>query len=387
MPFLKKMDKNRLLTSLHALCAHPAFVEIDLGQFRKNIAAIRRKIGKRKFCFPVKCNAYGHGMIQMGQTAQEEGVDCLGVACLKEAVDLRLNGVVLPIFVFGAIHEDQISDLIDFELEFSISSKFKARLVAKECHRLQKRCRVHLEVDTGIQRTGVRPETALELVDFLKSESCFDLVGIYSHFAHSEKKENPFTLRQIDLFQKLAHTVNDSSLLWHIANSGGVAYYPDSYFDMVRPGLLCYGYYPGGGKDPEGEILPCLSLKARVSYFKVVDSDVGISYGHLYRTAKKTRMITVPIGYGDGYRRVLTNRSFVLIGGKRFQVSGAICMDQFMVDVGDAEVFVGDEVILIGKQGKEEISLGEIAQLSDSIENEILCGLSQRLPRIYQEAT
>jgi alanine racemase len=154
---------------------------------------------------------------------------------------------------------------------------------------------------------------------------------------------------------------------------------------MVRPGLMCYGYFPNGQADPQGEIKPCLSLKARVSYFKVVREGEGISYNHVYRTKQQTRVVTVPVGYGDGYRRVLTNRAPVLIRGQKFHVSGTICMDQFMVDVGNAEVFVGDEVVLIGKQGEQEITLGEIAQLSGSIFNEVLCGFSDRLPRIYTE--
>src|SRR5579872_3508507 len=148
------MGEERIVTKFHPLCAHPAWIEIDLKQFRKNLAAVRKKVGGKKICLPVKGNAYGHGLCKIAKAAQDAGVDSLGVAFLKEAIELRLAGIAIPILVFGAIHEDQIGDLIDFELEFSVSSRFKAELVAKQCARLKKRCRVHLEVDTGIQRTG-----------------------------------------------------------------------------------------------------------------------------------------------------------------------------------------------------------------------------------------
>jgi alanine racemase len=152
---------------------------------------------------------------------------------------------------------------------------------------------------------------------------------------------------------------------------------------MVRPGLLCYGYFPDGSTDPSGEIAPCLSLKAKVSYFKVVGVGEGISYGHLYKTKEETRIATVPVGHGDGFRRNLSNKASVLIRGKRFPIAGTICMDQFMVDIGRSEAYVGDEVTLIGRQGEEEISLWEVARLSDSIPHETLCAFNERLPRHY----
>ena len=377
------MKAPKSIASLQPLCSHPSWVEIDLKQFKRNIRAIRRKIGARLFCLPVKANAYGHGLCEMGKAAAEAGVDYLGVSCLKEGAALRLAGISLPIFVFGAIHEEQINDLIELGLEFTVSSKFKAELAARECARLKKKCRIHLEVDTGMHRTGVRPETAFELFEWIRKEPFFDLAGIYSHLATADAAGDPFALKQIDSFRSLSEKIGRGSLLWHLANSGGVAFYPDSYFDMVRPGLLCYGYFPDGSVDPEGEIAPCFALKAKVSYFKVVAEGQGVSYGHLYRTERQTRIVTVPVGYGDGYRRSLSNRGFLLIRGRRYRISGAICMDQFMVDIGEGEVYVGDEATLIGKQGGEEILLSEVAKEAGTIPYELLCALNDRLPRIY----
>ena len=330
----------------------------------------------------MKANGYGHGLSLVGKIAEESGVDYLGVSCLKEAIELRLSGISLPILVFGAIHQDQIKDLIEFELEFSISSLYKAELVANKCRRLNKKCRVHVEVDTGMRRTGVRCESAVSLISFLLQQSCFEIVGIYSHLATSDTANDPFALQQIQSFLSLREQTPKNSWIWHLANSGGVVHYPESHLDMVRPGLICYGYFPGGIQDPLQEIYPCLSLKAKISYFKVVGPDQGISYGHLYKTTQQTRIVTVPVGYGDGYRRILSNQASVLIRGRKFRIAGAICMDQFMVDVGTQEVYVGDEVVLIGKQGNEEIPLWEICRLASSIPHEMLCSFGDRLPRI-----
>lgn len=359
---------------------HPSWIEIDLAQFRKNIAIVRGVIGKSLYCLPVKANAYGHGLIKIGQEAEAAGVDYLGVAHLREGIELRKAGVTIPILVFGAIHEDQIGELIYHNLEFSISSQFKADLVAAKCKLKNLRCRVHLEVDTGMQRTGVRSKTALSLFEHVKKLEGIEVVGIYSHLATADVPNDPFAMKQISAFNSLLENrvFQGSNLIRHIGNSGGVSHYGESHLDMVRPSLLTFGYtnvIPG--------IKPCFSLKSRVSFFKVVEKGEGISYGHSYVTPKRTRIVTVPIGYGDGYLRMLSNRASVLIRGQRFPIVGAICMDQFMVDIGDAEVYVGDEVVLIGKQGNQEIPLTEIAHLCQTIPYEILCLFNNRLPRIY----
>ncbi len=358
-----------------------------MAQFRKNIALIRNHIGQRLLCFPVKANAYGHGLCGMGKAAQDAGVDYLGVAHLKEGIQLRESGITLPILIFGAIHEDQILDLVNFNLEFSISSRFKANLAAEKCKILGRKCRVHLEVDTGMQRTGVRPATARELLPHLKTLGSLEVVGVYSHLATADPANDPFALKQIRVFQQLLSepAFQQANLIRHIANSGGTTFFPEAYLDMVRPSFLTLGYLPQDCPASLRDLAPCFSLKAKVSYFKVVPKGAGISYGHSYITPKQTRIVTVPVGYGDGYRRALSNRGSVLIRGKRFLMRGTICMDQFMVDVGDEEVFVGDEVVLIGKQGREEITVDEVAKQCDTIPYEVLCLLNERIPRVYLE--
>lgn len=365
--------------------SHPSYVEIDFIQFKKNITNIKKYLQEVSLCLPVKANAYGHGLVPIGKAAVEAGVDYLAVAHLQEGVLLRKAKIEIPILVLGAFHEDQIEDFRKFNLEFSISSEFKANLVAaKWGKRRNKKYRVHLEVDTGMQRTGVRPSTAASLFTHLKNLQCFEICGIYSHLATADSPLDGFAIYQIEQFR---HLLEDpifakERMIRHLANSGGTAYFPSSHFDMVRPSLLAFGYL---SKDrPEGlkEVAPCFSLKSKVSYFKVVEAGQGISYGHTYITKKRTRVVTVPIGYGDGYRRCLSNRGSVLIRGHRFPIVGMVCMDQFMVDVGDMEVRVGDEVVLIGRQGGNEILLQEIADLCDTTPYEILCGFNERLPRV-----
>ena len=364
---------------------HPAWIEIDTAQLRRNIAHIKAQIGASLYCLPVKANAYGHGLSAIGKIAETAGIDYLAVAHLQEAVTLRQAGVRLPILVLGAIHEDQIPDLIDFELEFSISSRFKAELVGSLCERMKKRCRIHLEVDTGMQRTGVRPLTAIELFTYLKSHPYFDIIGIYSHLATGDRQKDANAFQQIQTFKTLLEypLIQQTPLIRHLANSGGTVFYPQAHLDMVRPSLITFGYPPPGSPAVWQALLPCFSLKAKVAYFKVVASKTGISYGHSHVTKKQTRIVTIPVGYGDGYRRSLSNCGSVLIQGKRFPIVGTICMDQFMVDVQEASVHVGDEVVLIGQQQNASIPLTEIADLCHTIPYEILCLFNERIPRLY----
>lgn len=365
-------------------CFHPAWVEIDLSQFQRNLIAIRKRIGSVKFCLPVKANAYGHGLLEIARAAESARVvDFLGVSCLKEGVFLREQGISLPILVFGAFHEDQIDDLIRYQFDVTASSRLKASLLLERCQKQHATCRVHIEVDTGMNRTGMRPETARELLLKLRAHPELQVVGLSSHLATADQPNHPFALQQIETFTRFASEFAHDNLLLHIANSGGVVFYPSSHFNMVRPGLLSYGYFPDGSLDPLQEIAPCFSLKARVSYFKVVGPNAGISYGHLYRTAKQSRIATIPIGYGDGYFRRFSNRGHVLIRGQKYTIAGAVCMDQFMVDLGDGSAYVGDEVVLIGMQGKESIHLQEVASIADTIPYEILCALNDRLTKVY----
>ncbi len=350
---------------------HNTIIEIDSKQFIKNLQTIRKQINNLKFCLPVKANAYGHGLVGMCLIA-EPYIDYFAVACLEEGQKLRQNGIVKPILVFGGFSEEEIPDLITQNLEITISSHYKAQLVIK--------------VDTGMNRIGVRLENAMKLIHEILNTKELNLIGVYSHFASSDSIDQGFSLMQLKNFTKLVQDIKsiNPNIICHLANSGGIINYPDSYFDMVRPGILAYGYLPIQPIHNQfKEIKPCFSLKSKVIYFKVVAKNQIISYNQSYITKKDTRVVTIPIGYGDGYRRMLTNIGEVLIRGNKYKVAGIICMDMFMVDIGNSESYVGDEVILIGKQNEEEITLESIAQKCNTIINEILVGFNERIPRVY----
>jgi alanine racemase len=367
--------------------SHPAWIEIDLIQFKKNLKIIKEHIGMQtKLCLPVKSNAYGHGLIPIAHAAAVAGVDCLAVSCLQEGILLRQAKVEIPILVLGAIHIEQIPFFIEYDLEFTVSSYYKAQLVATACQQLNKRVKVHLEIDTGMNRTGVRIETAHTVLDFLQNNPYFILTGIYSHLATADVPHHSFSTIQIEKFIDFLnkHNINDTNIIRHLANSAGAACFKQAHLDMVRPGLLAFGYYPR--QDLSAKLLaikPCFTIRAKVAYFKKVFKGEGISYNHTHIAENDTHVLTIPVGYGDGLRRCLSNKAAVLLHGKRYPIVGNICMDQFMVDIGMDSGYVGDIVTIIGEDHGAVIPIEEHSQLCSTIPYEILCGFNNRLPRVY----
>lgn len=357
---------------------HPARIEVSLKQLLKNIRVLQKFMGKSLYCLPLKANAYGHGLHAVAKLAEKAGIDYLAVAHLSEGVQLRMAGIQLPILILSPVHENEVSVLVDHDLEFSISSKEQAESIRKKISK--KKCRVHLRIDTGMQCTGIHPQHVKKLLSYFEREKCFELVGVYSHLATADKPMDLFARKQIDIFKGL--DFSNKSLIQHICNSGGMLFFIDAHLDMVRPGLATFGYLPDPYEDKIA-VAPCFSLKAKVSYSKIVQKGERISYGHTYKVSKTSRIITIPVGYGDGYLRTLSNKGFILLRGKRFPIVGSICMDQFMVNVGDMEVKVGEEAVLIGKQGNQEISIQEIARLAETIPYEVLCLFNERIPRFY----
>lgn len=367
---------------------HPAWIEINIAQFKHNLITIRNYLAPgKKFCLPVKSNAYGHGLIPMSRAAVEVGIDYLGVSCLQEGKLLRQANISSPILVFGAIHLEQIAELIEYDLEFTIASHFKARIVADACNKLQKTVKVHLEIDTGMQRTGVQLATAHETLAYLYSQECFTVKGVYSHLATADDPEHEFAKFQFNAFTSFLRThnlLNNPEVICHLANSSGFACMPETHLDMVRPGLMSFGYLMR--KDIPEElrtIKPCLAIKSKVAYFKRVPGNTGISYNHTYSTKEQSHILTIPIGYGDGLRRCLSNKGSVLLSGKRYKMVGNICMDQSMININNDSGYVGDIVTVIGRDANEEITIEEMSLLCDTIPYEILCGFNDRLPRHY----
>ena len=368
-------------------------IEVNSSQLITNLQSIRTWVNAThnkpvKLCFPVKANAYGHGLVDIAKIA-EPYVDYLGVADKSEAQILRENNINCPVLLFGAFDYENVAWVIQHKVEFTIASFEKAKKVQNICAQLGAKCKVHIKIDTGMNRIGVNVNNAWELIEFVHNAPEFELVGVYSHLACSEEEDPSTTLAQIDSFSKLVTKIKvliNPNIICHLANSGGVCYYPQSYFDMVRPGILGYGYFPRNKLDNYqlNQIKPCFTLKSHVIYFKGVDKNQGISYNHTYITPNRTHIATIPIGYGDGYRRMLSNCGEVLIHGHKYKIVGNICMDMLMVDIGaHGKSVVGDEVILIGKQGDEAITLENVALKCNTITYEILCAFTARIPRIY----
>ena len=366
---------------------YPTWMEVNLHQFAENLRTIKLYLGSTLFCLPVKANAYGMGLLSMSQAAEKNGVEYLGVSSCQEGVLLRKSGIHIPILVFGALHEPEIASLLAYDLEFTISSIFKAQQVQAHLQRMGKSCAVHLEVDTGMQRTGMQPHTFWDLYEFVKSQPCFVIKGISSHFANSEEANSAVTQHQLALFDSIQRRIPDSkSILFHIANSGALMLgASDTFCQMARPGGLAFGLVEPAalGKGPLRSIRPLVTVKSRISFVKTVPPGAGVSYGHTYVASQEVRIATVPIGYGDGYRRGLSNRGHVLIRGDRYPIVGNICMDQLMVDMGDAPAYVGEEVVLLGQQGGGEISAFELAHFLGTHPYEILCAFTERVPRVY----
>jgi alanine racemase len=362
----------------------PTWAEINLGNLAYNFHQVKKAVSSGvKVMVTVKADAYGHGLIPVAGKLVSCGVDYFGVASIDEGIELRKAGIKSPILVLGMVLTKDIEPLFKYGLTQSVSSQSLTDALNRLAVKKRKRINVHIKVDTGMGRIGVLYHDALRFIKKTSKLKYLNIEGIFTHLPCADTNRS-FTLYQIEIFKQLLEELKRSGIhipLVHTANSLGVSGYKESYFNMVRPGLIIYGLHPA--QDLPFKLKPVLSLKTRAIYVKKVPSGWGISYGHIYVAEKSTRIVTLPIGYGDGYPRILSNQGPVLIGGKRFKISGRVCMDQIMVDVGDAAVKIGDEVVLIGAQGKNKITTEELAGLAGTIPYEIVCGLGSRIPRLY----
>jgi alanine racemase len=362
--------------------------EINVNALRQNVDGIRKKVGpKVKVMGIVKGNAYGHGIKEVAQALTSLGIDYLGVGFLSEGIVLREAGIQTPILVLGGVLGSQIQDFLKYNLDITVSSLEIAERIEYEVSQTnQMKARVHIKVDTGMERIGVHSENAVKFIHHVSQLKHLDIVGLYSHFATADEKEKSYAHYQLKRFTSVIDGVRKLGFdipCIHIANSGAILDLPESYFTMVRPGIMLYGIYPSKETTESIALQPVLSLKSKVVFIKEVPENTSISYGRKYYTSARTKIATIPIGYGDGYSRRLTNRTEVLIKGTRYPVVGTICMDQCMVDVGlNAEVHVGDDVTLIGNDGSESISAWDIAERIGTIPYEVLTGITSRVPRI-----
>ncbi|HQW58926.1 MAG TPA: alanine racemase [Thermomonas sp.] len=365
----------------------PTRIRVDLDALTHNLGRIRAHAGVPVLGV-VKANAYGHGLVPVARHLARQGIDQLGVAFVEEGMELRRAGITTPILVMGGIFGPQVAQFIVHDLEITVSSLDKLRQVEAAAQSLGRQATIHLKIDTGMERIGVHSYSAAPFIEAAVASRWCRLKGIYSHLACADDPASPMTLEQLDRFlDACAHITRIGAPMpvRHLANSGGVLHFPQTHLDMVRPGILLYGVLPDPASIPAIDVRPALSLVSQVVYFKVVRAGHPVSYGATWAPAADTRVVTVPIGYGDGFPRALSSRGQVLVRGQRRQLVGRVCMDQFMVDLGPAgTAYNEDEVILVGSQQGEAIRAEDLARLAGTIPYEILTGLNQRIPREYR---
>ncbi|WP_187471227.1 alanine racemase [Luteimonas viscosa] len=369
-----------------AASERPTRIVVDLDAIAGNLRNIQAHVGVAVMPI-VKANAYGHGLVPVARHLQAVGAGRMGVAFVEEGVALRRAGVTVPILVMGGIFGHQVGQFLSHDLDITVSSLSKLRQVEAAAEAAGRKAAIHLKVDTGMERIGVHGYSAGPFVEAAVRSRWCEIRGVYSHLACADDPESPMTALQLERFlEACAHfdRLGTPMPVRHLANSGGVLHFPDTHLDMVRPGILLYGVLPDPASRPAIPVRSALSLLSQVVYFKVVRAGATVGYGATWTALHDTRVVTVPIGYGDGWPRAVSSRGQVLIRGRRHPLVGRVCMDQFMVDIGDNSAFNEDEVVLVGRQDGESITIEEVARTAGTIPYEILVQLNERIPRQYR---
>lgn len=365
------------------------WAEINISDIGRNFRAMKAKLPKNcKFMGMMKADAYGHGAVQVAKYLEEAHCDYLAVACIDEAQELRDAGNKLPILVLGTTPPEFTARLVKLNVSQSIGSSEMAEGYSSELKKLDSKLKIHIKLETGMGRQGfnVKNGDVSEAVKALRLTN-FEAEGVYTHFAVSDEPTKEYTGKQFSCFMSAIEKIEKEAAIHfeirHCANSGAMINYPEMYLDMVRPGIALYGMYPGaetGGI----ELHPAMELKSRIISVSDYEAGDSISYGCTFTADKKTRVAVIPIGYADGLHRVLSNKIDVLVRGKRCRQIGRICMDMCMIDVSDLpDVKVGDIATVFGKDGTESISVNELAEKAGTISYEMVCAISQRVPKVY----
>jgi alanine racemase len=364
----------------------PAHVEVSLGAIAQNYDAICAHVGAAQVMPVVKANAYGHGIVEVARYLMKHGAPCLGVALLEEAIELRQAGVTVPILVFGGVATRQIPQFIAHGLMMAASSIDKLRQIDEAAAAVKTKARVHLKIDTGMERIGVHWYSAEKLLEASLGFANVEVAGIYSHFACSDAEDLTTAKEQLARFLEVLEFYPKRGLQppqRHIANSGGILQLPESHLDLVRPGIMLYGVYPAKEVRQTVVLQPALRWQSQVVFFKVVQPGNPVSYGGTWRSDRPVRVVTVPVGYGDGFFRALSSRGEVIIRGERHPIVGRVCMDQFMVNLEWGTAYNGDGVTIIGSDGQETITVQDVADAAGTIAYEVLTNINGRVPRVY----
>ena len=368
----------------------PVWAEINLSNLKHNLIQIKEATSPgAQLMAVVKGNAYGHGILDVAGTAVKNGASCLGTAILNEAVTLRENGFLLPILVFGYTPDDQLDAVVEYGLTQTIFDYDHAKALSEAALKRCTRAKVHVKIDSGMGRLGFLPgEKTLETVIRIAGLPGIYLEGMYTHLAAADTQDPTYTQLQLRRFSGFLHSVEKAGIsipVKHASNSAAFINYPEAHMDMVRPGIILYGIYPSPEVDRSKILLnPVMSVKCRVASVKEMDAGSMVSYGCTCRLKRNSTIAVLPLGYADGYSRILSNKAEVLIKGQRVPVIGRVCMDQCMVDITSVPgTKIGDEAVIMGRQGDEEITADEIGRILGTISYEVVCMFSERIPRRY----
>ncbi len=364
------------------------WAEIDLAAIRFNIINIQKKLGKNiELMAIVKCNAYGHGAIEVSGQTLNLGVKALGVSSLYEGIELRDIFKDVPIIVLSAGMSGQAKEFIEYNLSPVVCTWQMTNALADAARKRGTRAKVHIKVDTGMGRIGVWHERADEFTRQVYKMPDIEIEGICSHFATSDEQNLDFAKQQFDWFNRCLEKIKDLPIRFkHISNTAAIFNLPEAHLNMVRPGLSIYGVSPSEYVKGAESLRPALSLKTKVAFLKTIPNGRTLSYARTYKTEKEMKVATLPVGYGDGYPLSLSNKGYVLIRGEKARILGAVTMDQIMVDVTDIkDVKTEDIAVLIGKQGNEEITTTKIARMAGTIPYEIFTSINKRVQRVYSD--
>lgn len=366
-------------------------VEISLPALKQNFSLLKQKVSDSQILAMVKADAYGHGMLRCAKTLADVGADCFGVAEMAEGVQLRKSGIRLPIYIMAGVLPETIEALFTYQLTPVIVDDYCLQQLSSEAGRRKQNIQIHLKVDAGMGRQGVELSELPKMIQLITSLPGLSLSGIMAHFPKADDPSGSSTSSIIQAFKQQIKLCKDQlpeNIVLHLANSGGILYFPKSYHTMVRPGIALYGCYPDGqmGRvNPSSLYLePVMRFSSRILQVKNVPAGTGLGYGHTFITQRPSTIALIPVGYEDGYLRVLSNRAQGLVRGIRVPAVGRISMNLTMFDVtGVAGVSTGDELVLLGKQEKEEITADEIAGWMDTINYEVLCLFGNLNNRVY----
>ncbi|MCC8098115.1 MAG: alanine racemase [Eubacterium sp.] len=362
--------------------------EISLHNKAYNIRNIKKKVGDKKVLAVVKADAYGHGAVEAAKVCLFNGAEYLAAANCDEAMNLRDNNIMEPVLILGYTVSGNLRTVIENNITQTVFSKEMAEEISKEALKLGKTCKVHIKIDTGMGRLGFLPdEKSIEEIMYISSLPGLYTEGIFTHFAEADSADKNYTLLQAERFAYVCNALEKRGLklIRHCANSAAcLDMLPELQYDMVRAGIILYGYYPSDEVSKSIDIKPVMSLKTHIGYVKPLSEGSSVSYGRTF-TAKRDMMVaTVPVGYADGYMRCFSNKARVIVNGCYAPIVGRICMDQFMIDVsGIPSVKMGDEVILLGEKDGLKVDADELARLGNTISYEILCAVGKRVPRVY----